>query len=181
MSRESFSLCNITARPYASHHRNNKLLTNKNYSYIVFTMNKYAKDIQSVFHIKCGEANLKITPQRAIIYESFINDKDHSSADLVFKKVRKHIPNISFDTVNRTLLSFVDIGLLKVVEGYGRPKRFDPDMGNHHHFQCLKCNKIIDFNEPSFDMLEVPAVIKNEFTVTGKKVVLEGICRACHK
>lgn len=144
-------------------------------------MNKYTKDMQSIFHIKCREANLKITPQRTIIYESFINDKGHPSADLVFKKVRKQIPNISFDTVNRTLLSFVDIGLLRVVEGYGRPKRFDPDMGDHHHFQCLKCNTIIDFKEPSFDTLKVPAVIKNKFTVTGKKVVLEGICRICRK
>ncbi len=144
-------------------------------------MDKQKNDISAIFRTKCRQANLKITPQRTIIYESLINDKSHPSADIVFQKVRKKIPNISFDTVNRTLLSFVDMGLLKVVEGHGRPKRFDPDMGNHHHFQCLKCNTIIDFSDRSFDALEIPAVIKNKFTVTGKKVVLEGICGTCRK
>ena len=144
-------------------------------------MDKQARDINEIFRTKCREANLKITPQRTIILESLINDKSHPSADIVFQRVRKKIPNVSFDTVNRTLLSFVDMGLLKVVEGHGRPKRFDPDMDNHHHFQCLKCNKIIDFDDRSFDAIEVPAAIKNKFTVTGKKVVLEGLCDSCRK
>lgn len=144
-------------------------------------MDKQAKDINEIFRTKCREENLKITPQRMIILESLINDKSHPSADIVFQRVRKKIPNVSFDTVNRTLLSFVDMGLLKVVEGYGRPKRFDPDTDNHHHFQCLKCNKIIDFNDRSFDAIEVPAAIKNKFTITGKKVVLEGLCDSCSK
>lgn len=154
-------------------------LTNSNYSYIVLIMNRLDTPSCEVFRIKCKEANLKVTPQRTIIYEALLNDKGHPSADAVFQKVKKKVPNISFDTVNRTLLSFTDIGLLRVVEGYGRPKRFDPELKSHHHFQCLKCNTIIDFSERSFDALEVPAVIKNKFSVTGKKVVLEGICGSC--
>jgi Fur family peroxide stress response transcriptional regulator len=134
-----------------------------------------------IFHKKCKEGNLKITPQRTTIYKSLFNDKGHPSADAIFQRVRKNIPNISFDTVNRTLLSFVDIGLLKMVESYGRPKRFDPDVGNHHHFQCLKCNKIIDFCDKALDAIEVPKDIKNRFTVTGTKVVLEGLCDSCKK
>jgi len=133
------------------------------------------------FHKKCKEGNLKITPQRMAIYEALINDKAHPSADVVFQRIRKKIPNISFDTVNRTLLSFADLGLLKVVEGYGRPKRFDPDTESHHHFQCTKCNKIIDFCDKTLDAIEVPKDIKNRFTVTGKKVVIEGLCDSCRK
>jgi len=142
-------------------------------------MNKQAADISETFRSKCREANLKITPQRMIIFESLADDKSHPSADIVFQRVRKKVPNISFDTVNRTLLSFVDIGILKVVEGYGRPKRFDPAMDSHHHFQCLKCNKIIDFCDKTLDAIEVPREIKDRFTVTGKKVVLEGLCDSC--
>ena len=134
-----------------------------------------------VFRKKCKEGNLRITPQRTAIYEALINDKAHPSADVVFQRIRKKIPNISFDTVNRTLLSFVDLGILKVVEGYGRPKRFDPDTESHHHFQCTRCNKIIDFSDKTFDAIEVPRNIKNKFTVTGKKVVIEGLCDSCKK
>jgi len=144
-------------------------------------MNKQAGDINETFRNKCREANLKITPQRTIIFDALVNDKGHPTADIVFQRVRKKIPNISFDTVSRTLLSFVDMGLLKVVEGYGRPKRFDTDTDSHHHFQCLKCNKIIDFCNTGFDALEVPKEIKSRFTVTGKKVVLEGLCDSCKR
>lgn len=144
-------------------------------------MNKRALDASEMFRNKCREANLKITPQRMIIFNALVDDKGHPTADIVFQRVRKKIPNISFDTVSRTLLSFVEMGLLKVVEGYGRPKRFDTDTDSHHHFQCLKCNKIIDFCDTGFDTMEIPREIKNRFTITGKKVVLEGLCDACKK
>ena len=155
-------------------------MTNRSNSYIVFYMNK-TTDSKEKFYAKCKEADLKITPQRVIIYEVLADDKNHPSADAVFKKVREKIPNISFDTVNRTLLSFAEIGLLKVVEGYGCPKRFDTYTEGHHHFQCLECNKIVDFDSPNFDSLKIPEDIKNKFTITGKKVVLEGVCESCRK
>jgi Fur family transcriptional regulator, peroxide stress response regulator len=144
-------------------------------------MNKQSSDPGEIFRTKCREANLKITPQRTIIFDALVNDKGHPTADIVFQRVRKKVPNISFDTVSRTLLSFVDMGLLKVVEGYGRPKRFDTDTDSHHHFQCLKCNKIIDFCDTSLDEIEIPRDIKSRFTVTGKKVVLEGLCDSCKR
>jgi Fur family transcriptional regulator, peroxide stress response regulator len=134
-----------------------------------------------MLHAKCKEANLKITHQRAIIYEALRGDKSHPCTDDVFKKVRKQMPNISFDTVNRTLLSFVKIGLMKVVEGYGRPKRFEPDTADHHHFQCMKCNTIIDLYDRNFDKVKIPAAISKKFMVTGKKVILEGLCDKCNK
>ncbi len=144
-------------------------------------MNKQAFDRNEVFRHACREVHLKITPQRTVIFDALANDRGHPTADIVFQRVRKKIPNISFDTVSRTLSSFVDMGLLKVVEGYGRPKRFDTDTGSHHHFQCLKCNKIIDFCDTSLDAIEIPEDIKNRFTVTGKKVVLEGLCDSCKR
>ena len=144
-------------------------------------MNHPAYGSTEIFHKKCKEGNLKITPQRTAIFEALVNDKGHPSADVIFRRIRKKISNVSFDTVNRTLLSFVDLGILKVVEGYGRPKRFDPDLESHHHFQCVKCNKIIDFCDKTLDAIEVPKDIKNKFTVTGKKVVIEGFCNSCKK
>ena len=59
--------------------------------------------------------------------------------------LRNSLQNLSqhfFDTVNRTLLSFAHMGILDIVEGYGYPKRFDPNLARHHHFHCLKCHRI---------------------------------------
>ena len=66
-------------------------------------MNKQGLDAGEIFRKKCREANLKITPQRTIIFDALVNDKGHPTADIVFQRVRKKIPNISFDTISRTL------------------------------------------------------------------------------
>ena len=132
-----------------------------------------------LFTSKCKENNLKITPQRTAIYQELLSAPDHPSADLIYKRVRKKFPHISLDTVNRTVLAFADLGIIKVVEGYGKPKRFDPNINNHHHFQCIKCHKIIDFYNKAYDNLEIPNSIKNKLRVFNKKVVLEGICDKC--
>ena len=127
----------------------------------------------------CGEHNLKITPQRTVIYKELLKAKDHPSADTLYRRVRKDLPNISFDTVYRTLLSFSEIGIADVVEGYGEPKRFDPDTRKHHHFRCAKCGNIIDFHSELYDNIEIPKEIRKEFKVTKKRVILEGICKTC--
>jgi Fur family peroxide stress response transcriptional regulator len=133
-----------------------------------------------LFEERCKEHNLKITPQRTEIYKELLKAKDHPSADMLYKRVKKVFPNISFDTVYRTLLSFSEIGLADVVEGYGEPKRFDPNTYDHHHFRCMKCGKIIDFQCELYDDIEIPEEIKKEFNVTKRRVILKGICKKCN-
>ena len=132
-----------------------------------------------LFKKRCKEHNLKITPQRTAIYKELLTAEDHPSADMLYERVRKVFPNISFDTVYRTLLSFSEIGLADVVEGYGEPKRFDPNTHTHHHFRCMKCGNIIDFHSEFYDNMETPREIKKEFRVTRKRVTLEGFCKNC--
>ena len=97
----------------------------------------------------------------------------------IFNKVKKTFPNISYDTVYRTLLTFSKIGIVDIVEGYGEPRRFDTNVNKHHHFRCLNCNKIIDIYEDYFDDLKIPDKVMEKFKVLKSKVILEGICDEC--
>ena len=139
------------------------------------------KEKIEVFYRKSKEYGLKVTPQRTAIYQELLKAKDHPSADDIYRKIVKKIPNISFDTVNRTLSTFSKIGITDVVEGYGQPKRYDPDLHTHHHFRCTRCDKIFDFDNEDYDNLIVPREIQKQFTVFHKKVVLEGLCDQCKK
>jgi Fur family transcriptional regulator, peroxide stress response regulator len=136
---------------------------------------------QDFFYRRSKENGLKITPQRTAIYQELLKAKDHPTADDIYNRIVKKIPNISFDTVNRTLLTFSKIGITNVVEGYGQPKRYDPDMNTHHHFRCIQCNSIIDFHNKEYDNITVPEEINKQFTVISKKVVLQGLCSKCRK
>ncbi|OGW44259.1 MAG: transcriptional repressor [Nitrospirae bacterium RBG_13_41_22] len=146
-------------------------------------MNKIldSKEMMGIFYRRAKEHGLKITPQRTAIYQELLKAKDHPSADVLYRRLIKKIPNISFDTVNRTLLTFSEIGITNVVEGYGQPKRYDPDMTTHHHFRCIQCNNIIDFKNKEYDNIAVPKEINKQFTVLNKKVVFEGLCNKCRK
>ena len=132
---------------------------------------------KQMFLNKCSQSGLKITPQRSIIYEELVKSKDHPSVNTLYQRVRKSLPNISFNTVYKTLLSFSKIGIVRPAEGYEEGRRFDPDMNNHHHLHCIRCQKIIDFTNASYDSIKVPSKLNEEFAVLNKKVVLEGICK----
>ncbi|MHC4617086.1 MAG: Fur family transcriptional regulator [Planctomycetota bacterium] len=134
-----------------------------------------------VFRTKCRRAGLRITPQRIEVYKALIRSKEHPSAEMVYRKIRKVLPNISLDTVNRTLLTLNDVGAAFIVEGSGNAKRFDANLESHQHFKCINCKRIFDFHHEPFDRIEVPKSIKRKFTVLRKTVYLEGICTACKK
>ena len=143
-------------------------------------MKEYNSDqLLELFAEKCRDRSLKVTPQRSMIYRALVNASNHPTAEQVLQGVRKTFPHISFDTVNRTMMTFVQIGLIDPVEGYGRSRRFDPDVESHHHVHCVECGKIFDFKKPDYDELEVPEDIQRAFTILSKKVVINAVCQSC--
>jgi len=140
-----------------------------------------SKKLMDIFYRRVKGRGLNITPQRTAIYQELMKAKDHPSADNIYRRLVKKVPNISFDTINRTLITFSKIGVVNIVEGYGQPKRYDPNLENHHHFRCIQCNSIIDFKNKQYDNIEVPEELNRQFSVISKKVVLEGLCNKCRK
>lgn len=105
----------------------------------------------------------------------------HPTAEKLHVMVKRRLANISLDTVNRTLLTFVRIGLAETIEGYGSPRRYDPNLAPHHHLHCRRCGMVVDFYHDEYDALEIPANVGHEFTNLSKKVVLNGLCDRCQK
>lgn len=135
----------------------------------------------SSFIKKCEENNLKVTPQRIAIYKELISSKNHPSINYIYERIKLLYPTISLDTVNRTLLTFAEIGIANIVEGSGSPKRFDPNIEDHHHFICLECGTIIDFSSNSVNNVEIPEELEKNTKVIRKKIVLEGFCSKCNR
>jgi len=131
------------------------------------------------FKAKCHQAGLKITPQRMAVYKALLETDKHPSAEMVFNKVRQQMPNISLDTINRTLLTLAEMGSAFIVEGSGDAKRFDGNIETHQHFKCIKCKRIIDFHYKPFDNISVPKTLSRRFTVLRKTAYFEGICDLC--
>ncbi|HEQ98955.1 MAG TPA: transcriptional repressor [candidate division Zixibacteria bacterium] len=140
-----------------------------------------AEDQLQSFLNRCREHGLKITPQRTAIYEMLCGSRKHPTAEHIYAEIRNSYPNISFDTVNRTLKTFAEIGLTGVVEGHGGPRRYDPNLESHHHIHCVRCREIFDFQSDELDNLEIPPEIKQEYRILNKRVVLNAVCRRCRR
>jgi len=137
------------------------------------------QDLLSHFVNKCRQANLKVTPQRIAIFKELIKSENHPSADNIFKSIKTELPHISFDTVNRTLLTFTEIGIVDIVESFSGARRFDPNYKDHHHIHCVKCGDIVDFYNDDFSSIEVPDSIKQKYNIISKRVVLNVVCSKC--
>lgn len=98
---------------------------------------------------------------------------------MVYHRLKKKFPNISFDTVNRTLLCLLEKGLIRLVESGNGPRRFDADLKRHYHFRCCGCKKIIDFDCLEYDNVLIPEDIHKKFKVFRQEIVLEGLCSDC--
>jgi len=131
------------------------------------------------FMEKCRAYGLKVTPQRIAIYRELKASGKHPSADMLYKRLSRDYPTLSFDTVHRTLLTFADIGVIDTVESHSGVRRFDPDLSHHHHIHCVQCGDIIDFHDERLDGIDVPEDVVKGFNVKGHRVVISGICPAC--
>jgi Fur family ferric uptake transcriptional regulator/Fur family peroxide stress response transcriptional regulator len=117
------------------------------------------------------------TNQRKVIYEILKSTDIHPTADWIYERARKIMPNISLGTVYRNLKILKDEGLILELND-GKQSRFDARTDNHLHFKCEMCNSIydIDFNAIS---LQINDKILDVFNVKSVDIVLNGICPKC--
>lgn len=127
----------------------------------------------------CRKAGLKATHQRMEIYRELAQTEDHPDAETIFKRVRKRIPAISFDTVYRTLRAFQENDIISRLGSLSDRSRFDANMRKHHHFVCRKCGLVRDFYSAAFNTLSPPAEAKALGVPQTLQVEIRGLCKTC--
>ncbi len=120
---------------------------------------------------------LKLTPQRLAIFDYLDGNKDHPSAEDIYKAVSERFPTMSFATVYNNLQTLKDKGLLQELTFDPMRKRFDPNTGPHNHIICIICKKIVDVEE-SFDV-PLPTSLKEDFEIIGSRIEFYGLCKGC--
>ena len=131
------------------------------------------------FKALCRSRSLRVTEQRLEIFRTLAQSKAHPSAEAVFAAVRKKLPNISLDTVYRTLASMEEAGVVFRV-GLSTKARFDADLTPHYHFVCMDCGEVYDvFPQPGAPSLLVPQDINRFGEVKNANLQFRGICNRC--
>ncbi len=130
--------------------------------------------------------NSKLTPQRQLILQAFLDHTDeHLSAEDVHQIVKPLAAELGVATVYRTLELLSDLKILKKMEfGDGR-SRYEIHQDNeshcHHHLICLACGKVREFDDDLLETLETTIAKKSNFTIVDHQLKFYGYCQDCRK
>lgn len=91
------------------------------------------------------------------------------------------MPTVSLDTVYRTLWMLDRLGLVAAIGPRRGSVRFDAKLERHHHYVCVRCGSMRDFESPALDALRIPAPAKGFGTIIAAQVELRGVCDRCAK
>ena len=135
---------------------------------------------------KFRERDYKLTPQRQIILQVFINNRDkHLSAEDVHNIVRQQSNDIGLATVYRTLELFSELEILQKINfGDGRSRYEINETSSphhHHHLICLTCGRVIEFADDLMEDLETIIAKNSNFTIVDHQVKFYGYCQECRK
>jgi Fur family transcriptional regulator, ferric uptake regulator len=136
-----------------------------------------------VFSEYLRKKQLKLTAQRELILEAFLDHRGHISAEELYQKAREKQPHVGFATVYRTLKHMTQCGLARELDfGDGRIQ-YEPDFNRRHHDHmiCTRCGAYIEFLNPRIEELQEQVSRKHGFKITSHRMQLYGLCQKCQK
>ena len=134
---------------------------------------------QQIRHIFTSKG-LKVTPQRVLVYTILRSSHEHPTADFIIDEIRKEHPSIAKGTVYNILDTFIEKGLVSLVQTEKDRMRYDAFLEEHHHLFDLDSEKISDYYDdrlsgiikeyfdnntiPGFDIKNVRLQISGKYT-----------------
>ena len=128
---------------------------------------------------RCQELGMRVTNQRVEIFREVASSCEHPDAETVYERVKQRLPNISFDTVYRTLASLEDMDMIFRVDNLLPKARFDADKRPHNHFLCIKCGEVYDIFPEDGYKIEIPENSKKFGEIKDVNLQVRGICNKC--
>ncbi|MBI2646025.1 MAG: transcriptional repressor [Deltaproteobacteria bacterium] len=126
---------------------------------------------------------LKSTKQRDVIIQEFLKLKEHVNIDALYQKVKAKHPTIGYATVYRTMKLLKECGMASERHFGTRQALYEPhhETAHHDHLICVKCNKIIEFENEKIEKLQDVIAKKYGFRLESHKHELYGTCSQCKK
>jgi Fur family transcriptional regulator, peroxide stress response regulator len=122
-----------------------------------------------------ARSGFRFTPQREHVYAVLLDKRDHPTAEEVFIRAKRTMPEISMATVYNCLDALVRCGLAKQLTLERGAARFCPNMSAHGHFYCDNCENVYDIELPPETVTPLP----EGFQAERREIVIHGRCADC--
>jgi Fur family ferric uptake transcriptional regulator len=148
--------------------------------------NALTKDKFSFIQKLIEKNGFKFTKQRNLILKQLLLADIHLSVEEIYQRLKRN--NIGLATVYRNVKIFSSMGIVKeiVVDGvsYYELKIYSKKP-LHLHFQCVKCNDIIDIDEREVALgyLQLNKAIEdiNDLEIYDVDIMFVGLCKRCRE
>ncbi len=142
-------------------------------------MKTVEKTANENFSRQLTTSGFRFTPQRQRVYDVLLHKRDHPTADEVFIRAKKQMPEISHATVYNCLAALVKSGLVQQVTLDRGATRFCPNMHEHGHFHCDGCGTVFDVDLPAGAHTGV--TLPKGFRAEHFEIAIHGRCAECAK
>ena len=123
---------------------------------------------------RLNTSGFRFTPQRQQVYDVLLHKRDHPTAEEVFIRAKRQMPEISHATVYNCLDALVKCGLARQVQLERGATRFCPNMHEHCHFYCDACDTVFDVDLPAKPQPGMP--LPRGFKAEHYDIAIHGIC-----
>lgn len=125
---------------------------------------------------RLGVGGFRFTPQRQRVYDVLLHKRDHPTAEEVFIRAKKAMPEISHATVYNCLGALVECGLARQVQLERGATRYCPNMDEHCHYYCDTCGEVFDVSLPA----DAPGLPRPKgFKIDHYDIAVHGACAEC--
>jgi Fur family peroxide stress response transcriptional regulator len=139
-------------------------------------MNAAGKKSNSDLSERLNTGGFRFTPQRQQVYDVLLHKRDHPTAEEVFIRSKRAMPEISHATVYNCLDALVQCGLVRLVQLERGATRYCPNMEEHCHYYCDECGAVFDV------ALAAEAAVgprPRGFQVDHYEIAVHGFCAEC--
>ena len=126
---------------------------------------------------------IKITPQRRGIIEVMTRVRKPLTIQEILQRVRKKFPDISHDTVYRTvdlLVRFQVVVPLHLTDGEVNRYELQDPTNPHHHLVCLGCGVSFCLESCPVNHQQIPEAKELDFTIKRHALEFYGYCKKCN-
>jgi Fur family ferric uptake transcriptional regulator len=144
----------------------------KDFTLRIFLMD--AEDLKSV--------GLKVTLPRLKILEVLESSPSHHlSAEDIYRVLIEQNEEVGVATIYRVLSQFEESGIVQKLNFENNQAVYELCGAEHHdHLVCVKCNKIIEFQDDVIEKHQIQIAKKHGFDLTDHSLYLYGLCKDCH-
>lgn len=126
---------------------------------------------------KLKDRGLRITKLRHQLIDFIVQKQGHWTIQSLAEEAKSQLPGVGIATIYRTVNLLVEEGAVTKTLLESGMARFEVTPQEHHdHLTCLRCGKIVEFENDQIEDLQKKIAKKLGFQLTDHRMELYGEC-----